>query len=405
MNLNSVFAVFCIVAMNCSASQAVEVSGLIQTSLSHNDNWQSYQNQGTGIVRFEDNQINLQQAMLRAQWDVSSAFSVDVVANYYEDGEQNLGFTQAQILYKPISQAKIRYKARAGFFYPRIFLENIDTGWLSPYTYTQSAINSWIGEELRIAGMELSLFSPGRVRRSPWSWEVTAAVFKGNDPLGTLLSWRGFAMHDRQSLHNDRVAFAPYPSVIDEQLIWHPNFVEPFHELDGKLGTYVGVHVNYFNQSTLRYYYYDNRADPLEVNDLRLYACRTKFHALSWQHNLSKQTRFISQWLSGSSVMGNRFVFINFDAWYLMVSHSIGEHRLSLRYDRFIVQEDDDIPADMNSSDGLGVTLAWRYDINANWQIGLEQHFNQNSAQNRIPLDLPIEANQHQSLLVMQFRW
>lgn len=384
---------------------ANQVGGIVQVYIADTDSWQSYQNNGTGILRHDDDTVGIQQALLHTNIDLVSNVSLDAVAHYYPDGEQQLGFSQLSLQYKPLSPNKIKFKARGGFFYPRLSLENIDDGWLSPYTYTQSAINSWVGEEMRTLGLEFSIYSPGRARRSPWSWEVIGAAFKGNDPLGTLISWRGFAMHDRQSLNNDRVNFAPYPTVIDTDFIWHPDYVEPFHELDRRWGFYIGLHLSYFNQSSFRYYYYDNQADPLTVNSQRLYGWRTKFHSLSFQHKFNSNTRLISQLMTGSTVMGVKFVYVDFDAWYLMLSHQVSQHRISLRYDRFMVIEDDVFPTDMNNSDGYGLTLAWRYDLDDNWQLGIEQHFNKNTAQNRAQLDLPIDANQQQTLLVAQFRW
>lgn len=385
--------------------QAIELSGVVQANLTLADDANSFINDGTDILRFDESDFNAQQAVLRAQQDLGSSFTLDVVANYYQDGEQNIGFSQAQLLYKPLSQNTVKFKARAGFFYPAMSLENVDLGWLSPFTYTQSAINSWIGEELRTAGLELSLYSPGRARRSPWSWAFHAAAFKGNDPLGTVISWRGFAMHDRQSLNNDRLNFAPYPTVVDQDIIWHPSWVEPFHEIDGRVGFYIGAHLDYFKQSSFRYYYYDNMADPLALNDQRLYGWRTKFHSFAAQHKITADTRIVSQLMTGSTAMGDRFVYADFDAFYLMLSHKIDKHRVSFRFDRFRVQEDDIIPIDINSSDGFGFTLAWRYSWRENWQFGVEQHYNKNRAQNRTTLGLPPETEQSQTLVVLQYRW
>lgn len=393
------------VASYSSGLCAQEISGLLQGNLTKTDSTSSYQNQGTGILREDNSGVAIAQAFVKLNLELTDELQFESVANYYQDGEKHLGFTQAQLVYKPIVNSKYKLRARAGFFYPRMSLENVEEGWLSPYTYTQSAINSWIGEELRIAGLEVSINSPGRARRSPWSWELIGATYKANDPIGTLISWRGFAMHDRQSLHNDKIRFAQYPTVIDENLIFHPSYVEPFHELDGNFGYYIGAHVRYLNQTSFRYYFYDNLADPLEVNEQRLYAWRTKFHSFAFQHKFNNSTRLISQWMTGSSVMGNSFVFVNFDAWYLMLSHQQNEHRYSVRFDRFIVEEDDAIPEDINSSDGYGLTFAWRYDISANWQLGFEQHVNKNTAQNRVTLDESINVNQHQSKVVIQFRW
>ena len=58
-----------------------------------------------------------------------------------------------------------------------------------------------------------------------------------------------------------------------------------------------------------------------------------------------------------------------------------------------------------NNSDGHGMTLAWRYDFDTNWQIGAEQHINKNSADIRATLGEHIQVDQKQSLAVLQFRW
>ena len=386
-------------------SEAVEVKGLVQLNYVKADKQPSWFDNDTGILAYSNDGANVQQALVELSDNFASGLSYVVVANYYQLGEQNLGISQAQISYKPLSNSQFRWKARVGFFYPKLSLENVDTGWLSPFTYTQSAVNSWVGEELRNAGLELTLFSPGRARNSAISWEFHASLFKANDPLGTVISWRGFALHDRQSLNNDRVPFAPYPSVIGTDRIFHPDYVEPFHELDGRFGFYLGTHIEYYKQSTLRYYYYDNQADPLAVNKQRLYAWRTKFHSLAVQHKFDGNTRILGQWITGSSVMGNRFVFIDFDAWYVMLSHKHKAHRISLRFDKFKVAEDDIFPWDPNNSDGQGYTLAWRYDLNKHWQVGLEQHINKNSADIRATLGQNVEINQQQSLAVLQYRW
>ncbi|MDF2179466.1 hypothetical protein P2G88_14525 [Aliiglaciecola sp. CAU 1673] len=389
----------------CLPVQAAQLSGVVQTALVSADDSHSWQNDGTGLLRHDDNGIALEQSLIRLEQTLNTDFSLDIVANYHADGEQHLGLTQALLQYKPLSAGTVKFKARAGFFYPQMSLENLDTGWLSPYHYTQSAINSWLGEELRIAGLEMSLYSPGRQRRSPWSWELYVGAFRGNDPLGTLISWRGLALHDRQSLHNDRVEFAPYPSVVDPSRINHPDWVEPFHEIDGKTGGYAGLHLSYFQRFELRYYFYDNRANPLAVNAQRLYAWHTRFHSLATSYQLTAETKFIAQWMQGDTEMGPRGVEADFDAWYLLLTHHIAQHRLSLRLDRFMVREDDIWPWDYNDSDGRALTLSWRYDLSSQWQLGLEQHFNQSTVVNRATVGENMDTEQNQTLAIVQFRW
>lgn len=382
---------------------AAEFSGIIQANWVAADNQTSFINSGTGALRYDESQTNLQQALINVSQDLGRDIQVNVTSNYYHDGEQNWGLSEAFLTYKPLTGNKHKWRARAGFFYPQMSLENVDVGWLSPYHYTQSAINSWVGEELRAAGIEFSYIKPGRLNRSPWSWSVHGALVKANDTLGTMLAWRGWSMHDRQSLNNDRVQFAHYPSVAYR--IENPDWTEPFHELDGKTGYYLGAHLSYFNKSKLRYYFYDNNANPLVVNHQRLYAWRTRFHSLAIQHNFSKQTRLIGQWMSGMTEMGKRWVYVNYDAWYLMLSHKQDKHRFSIRYDKFKTREDDIWLWDPNDSDGHGVTVSWRYNLTKNWQLGLEQHFSSNDSVIRGTINEPIEIDQQQTLAVLQYRW
>lgn len=383
----------------------VEIKGLGQVNYVFSDNATSWFDNGTSILAYSESSPNIQQAILRVTDSYPNGLSYKVVANYYQTGKQHLGLTQMQLAYKPLSNDTVRWRARGGFFYPKMSLENVDLGWLSPFTYTQSAINSWIGEELRTLGAELTLYSHGRSRSSAFSWELHGAAFKGNDTLGTLLSWRGFAMHDRQSLHNERVPFSPYPSVVEQDQVFHPAYVEPFHELDSHIGFYLGAHLDHYQKTRFRYYYYDNQADPLALNDQRLYAWRTKFHSFAFQHKFTASTRLISQWMTGSTAMGERAVYANFDAWYVMMSHKINQHRLSIRVDKFKVREDDMLESDKNDSHGQALTIAWRYDINRSWQLGLEHHFSKNNAENRPSVQQATEQNQQQSIAVLQYRW
>ncbi|MEP2653268.1 MAG: hypothetical protein ABJH06_14895, partial [Paraglaciecola sp.] len=122
-------------------------------------------------------------------------------------------------------------------------------------------------------------------------------------------------------------------------------------------------------------------------------------------HKFTSNTRVIAQWMSGSSNMGQRFVYINFDAWYIMFSHKLKKHRFTARLDDFQVREDDIFLWDPNNSDGKAITLAWRYDLNKHWQVGIEQHFNENSSDIRATVGQDVSIDQQQSLAVIQYRW
>lgn len=74
-----------------------------------------------------------------------------------------------------------------------ISLENEQTGWSTFWTVTPSAINSWIGSELRTIGAEGTL----QWRRNGGTVTVIGALFGDNDPAGILISFRGWSFDDR----------------------------------------------------------------------------------------------------------------------------------------------------------------------------------------------------------------
>ena len=98
-----------------------------------------------------------------------------------------------------------RFAKRAG--HEVVSLENDGVAWSPTRTLTASALNSWIGEEVRVTGLEasLELFLPTA------DLALTGAVFGGNDPCGSLLAWRGWAVGDRQTGRTDRLPLAPLP--------------------------------------------------------------------------------------------------------------------------------------------------------------------------------------------------
>lgn len=396
------FALTTFFGLNVTA-HALEVSGLVQVSATSASQAKPWQDAGTGVVRYNNSSTQIQQAVLAISQDIGNSFSLEAVGNINQDGEKQFGISQAQLVYKPLLASPHKWRVKAGFLYPAMSLENVDSAWLSPYQYNNSVINSWIGEELRVPGIEISQLNPGRARRSAWSYDFHLGLYKGNDPLGTLIAWRGWATHDRQSLFGDRVNFAAYPSVVDRAN--HPNWVQPFHEVDGRVGYYLGAHLNYYNRSRLRYYYYDNNADPTSVNSLRQYAWHTRFHSLAAEHRFSKHTNLIGQWMSGSTKMGYNWVFVDFKAWFVMLSHVADKHRFSAKVERFSVREDDVWEWDPNDSDGEALTMSWRYSYNEHWQFGLEHVVNHNQAANRATVNERIRQTQYQSLAVAQYRW
>ena len=71
-------------------------------------------------------------------------------------------------------------------------------GWRSPYTLTNSAINSWVGEELRTVGAEYAPDWLGQKSGHDFNVGISAAIFGWNDPAGTVVATRGWGLHHQQ---------------------------------------------------------------------------------------------------------------------------------------------------------------------------------------------------------------
>ena len=334
-----------------------------------------FQQNGLSHQRFSGNGIQLSQAVLTSDIQLSNSWQLSGVVNGYEDGEQHLGISQLFVKYRPLVAHSIKPEVKIGAFYPAISAENTDIGWLARDFISNSAINSWIGEELRIGGVEASLRRNGRQHRSDWSWKLIGSVFKGNDSTGTLLSWRGFALHDRQSLYNERINFAPIPWVVDESELAAPPWTEPFREIDSRLGFYLAAHLAYQRKSELRYYYYDNRADNTQLDIDRIYAWHTKFHSFTLRHFISPALSVYGQALIGDTLMGDYVVYNDFYSAYIAASYQRAQSRFSARIDRYQVIDRDEISEDPNDSRGEAFTLNYtktlstHLSVSAEWQI------------------------------------
>src|SRR6185295_12162247 len=139
---------------------------------------------------------------------------------------------EAYFKYRPVSTTPLRWSFKAGAFFPPISLENDGIGWTSPWTLTPSAINSWVGEELRTIGGE------GRLewRGAAHQLEAFGALYAANEPAGALLADRGWALHDRPTGLFDRVRI---PDAMAATLRRSAPFYEgPFQQLDGRVGWY-----------------------------------------------------------------------------------------------------------------------------------------------------------------------
>ena len=365
-----------------SITSYAETDFILRGTWALKENTPSFQDFGQNHQRFDGDGLHLSQAVISTSQRLSNSWTLSGVLNAYSDGEERLNFSQLYLKYRPLSASTIKPEVKVGAFYPAISAENTDIAWLSPHFLSNSAINSWIGEELRTGGVEFSVRQNGRQVRSNWSWKVLASLFKGNDTTGKLLSWRGFALHDRQSLYNDRVNFLPIPGVIDEDRLGAPAWTEPFREIDNRLGYYLGTHVAYKRSAEIRYYYYDNNADANVVDPDRIYAWHTRFHSLTLRYMNSPEFTLFSQLLVGDTQMGKRIVDNDFKSGFVAAVYRMTPYTVAARADWYQVNDNDNYALDPNGSTGRAFTISAGRNISEHFSITAEWQVNSGTQQN-----------------------
>jgi len=334
---------------------------------------------GVGKLRYGEDSSNLGvgRAVFTYDYHIRPTLAAHLVADYARDGSPGVDATEAYLEWRPVPRSSGRHRLRAGMFYPPISLENGDAGWSSPYSITSSAINTWIAEEIRTIGFEWSFGRPLGARAAGREMRWFAGVYWNNDPAGTLLSWKGWSLHDRQSRFGDVLMLPALPQIgpgamFQNQAFW----TIPFQETDGRAGIYAGTEWRVSRRARLTAMHYDNRADPLSLRDGQ-YGWSTDFNHAGAQIDLPLGLGLVAQWMEGVTGMGptiNGTMVIDndFASYFLLLTRRFDKHRVSLRYDDFEVVDRDSTPLDANDEHGDALTLAYRFDQSERLSFELE---------------------------------
>lgn len=364
---------------------AVKVGGLIDVRYAHTDTERGWLDGGLGKLRYgagvngRSDLLRLAQLSLLLDAELHPVLSAHVHLNV--DGEPDeaglrsrADLIEAFVLYRPELSKRVRLRIRGGAFFPPISLEHEGPAWTSPYTITGSAANSWIGEEVRTIGAEGTLvlkWDQDEVR-------LTGSGYGSNDPAGTLLGWRGWAVHDRQTGFGDRLAYAPVPGMapglpFERNARW----VEPMVEIDGRIGWYAGATVKRSGLFEARALRFDNRGEQT-VFDGWQYAWMTRLSAFGLRLELPGRIHVLGQHMRGDTHMGRtptgeEAVVVPFRTTYGLISVPVRRHRLSLRYERFRTEDEDVMPdLDPNDEDGSVWTACYAFEATPRQRLALE---------------------------------
>ena len=261
-----------------------------------------------------------------------------VVAGSLQGGQRtDAGLSQAYLTFRPLRSAKVAFSARAGLMWPPVSLEHEGADWHVNDSITPSAINSWIGEEVRPLAAEATVAT----NLGSHKLRATAALMAANDTSGTLLTFRGWALHDRATLAFGR---QPLPPLDGDVAFYQAPFTHPLLDLGRGFAHRPGYYAKLAWQPPapfrLELFRYDNYANPQAVNANLEWGWRTRFNNAGIVADLGSGAELKAQALQGRTKMGypdngRRWVDNRFRAAYVLLTRPFGKFRATARIDAF----------------------------------------------------------------------
>lgn len=368
-------ALIVVTATTFSATARGAASGQFDVTLDArfvaSDGRRTFLDGGLGKLRFDDDDDGPQLGRLRLAWrgSLGESWQASVDASAWSESDHNaIDLTEAFLEWRPVPRSAWRSRAKIGAFYPPVSLEHRAAGWTNPYFHSSSALNTWIGEELRTIGAEYRLEYSGASRGSDLDLGLGAAVYGWNDPAGVIIATRGWALHDRQTPLFGRIGTLPLLPGPEQRVI--------FEEIDDRPGYYVHGYARQADRLELRALWYDNRADPASfdagIND---YGWETRFVALGARYETATQTTLIAQWLNGSTFLGdNRHDRWTFDAAFVLIAQQWRQHRFAARIDTFGMEHNQttfQVTLGLERGDARALSWTWQarpsLEISAEW--------------------------------------
>jgi len=331
----------------------------------------------------------------RFSWALSG--TAVVVAQQGQDHPVDL--SEAYLSYKPLIGARTKLTVRGGLFWPPVSREHVGPEWRTRDTITPSAINSWIGEEVKVAGVEAQITRTIGAQRV----SLTAALFELNDTAGTLLAFRGWAAGDQKA-----VAFGlqPLPPLDPFMQGAQAAKTRPVIELDNRPGFYARVGWAAGNWLDVDLLHYDNRGDPQAVTPTLQWGWHTRFDNLGatltfgdWQ---LRSQGMLGRTEMGFPMGGRIWVDTRFRSAYVMATRNFVRGSVSVRGEAFGTTSLGSVLGRDYSEDGWSLTVAGRRDVTKNLTLMVEALHIDSSKNARIMSGLA--PTQDNSLVQVAFR-
>ena len=345
-----------------AAAEDYTFDGLADVRLVQPSNQRSWEKGGLGKLRFDGGSnsgpgLHLAEIVADGKAQLTSGFAVLGIVRYDPDQHTALDILEGYARFRPVANESWQWTSKAGAFFPPISLENEGVGWTSPWTLTPSAINTWVGEELRTIGGESTV----EWRHGFGAIDLTGALFGWDSPAGTLLANRGWALGDRPTglLDNQR-----QPDVIgNRQRKPIPFETEPFLQIGDTPGWYADMSSRIDGIGKLNILRYDNRADPTAPRHGQ-HGWRTKFTSAGLEVDLGDVV-LLSQAMVGTTEVDPTPTFTSktkFRSGYLLAGRYFGDVSAAVRGEVFDTHEQHPGTSPKVSEHGHAETLAvsWR---------------------------------------------
>jgi len=342
----------------------------------------SFVNRGLGKTQFQGNSDGgykffavPQEADIIWTPRFTNSLSASVSAAYQRDQENPVDLFEAFLSYLPPQNGSVGYSVRAGIMWPEISLEHTTGGaWSTVDVLTPSAINAWVGEEVKVLGLE------GTVRTSIGDSMLgfTGSIFGFDDTAGTLLSFRGWALHNEKATVFGHIPLPPLNSFIT---LLQQHETRSFIEIDHRPGFYGRLEWRAPSAFGAALFYYDNRGDPQAFTPSGQWGWRTRFWNLGINADLGPKTRLLAQGMTGSTIMGfktngKRWVHTRFSSAYVSITQTLTDKAaVTGRIEGFRTHEMGSEMSPLESEHGWSTTVALRYNIRDNL-TGFAEAFN-----------------------------
>jgi hypothetical protein len=282
-------------------------------------------------------------------WNVRAQAQINIQPDISGD---NRPWLIEAILRKEWGTAKDGWGVQTGIMNMPFSLEHTGPAWSPDYTLSASALNSWLWEDINLAGAEVE-----------W-WRVTGSGLKlgalvgagfGPDQFGRLLALRGWAIGDGLSGVNSTLAL---PGRADR--------TDVFDEEDDRPALYTWLTVSDEQEiATLNLGYFDNQGDQKEPG-----VWHTRFSTVGVTWHPHPKVDVLAQYLDGTAHVAAPSNDSGLRTYYGLVSYHYKRQRVTARYDSFRVRDLDGGPN--TREQGHAVTAGYQYQLGLRHRLAFE---------------------------------